>query len=375
MLNRRNLFVVVCVLILLLATAALSVPRLAFGQATIPTRTPVPDGGSTSEPEPEPTDDDGGDGGDWKQPTPTHEPEPTPVPSLPPATAVPTLVIPTNTPVVVASDTPIAISSATVPPATETPTATATVELFLLGEEAVDFPPNNQSFPQAGPCGVPPTFTSLDANRVFAGPDDAYPLVSVIVKTEVRPIVGRAAFADWWVIQLDGTGHAGWIADESGIVNGYTGRVPIISAPDLNGIAPTPGGNIWVPTPDASCSAPELLAAVAVDKADDNGQEAPPSGKPDSLDNLTALSQSEDGKSPLIQTEGDSGVLDEGQTDRSAAADPLLTELADSAAPLELPGTATSQLPNLMPVAGIVLILAALIIGLLARKNRSGINQ
>ncbi len=373
MFSRRNLFAVVCVLTLLLATAALSVPRLAFGQSTIPTRTPVPDGGSTSEPEPEPTDDDGGDGGDWKEPTATHEPEPspTPVPSLPPATAVPTLVIPTNTPVVVTSDTP----TATVPPATETPTATATVELFLLGEEAVDFPANNQPFPQAGPCGVPPTFTSLDANRVFAGPDDAYQLVSLIVKTEVRPIVGRAAFANWWVIQLDGTGRAGWIADKSGIVHGYTGRVPIISAPDLNGIAPTPGGNIWVPTPDASCSAPELLATVALDKADGNGLEAPPSGKPDSLEKLTALSQSEDGKSPLIQTAGDSGALNEGQTNRNAAADPLLTELADSAAPLELPGTASSQLANLMPVAGIVLILAALIIGLFARKNRSNISE
>jgi len=219
---------------------------------------------------------------------------------------------------------------------------------------------------------VPPTFTSKDTTSIYAGPGDAYQLVGLIGETEVRPIVGRAAFTNWWVIQLDGTGRAGWVTDESGAIHGYLGRVQIISAPDLNGIVPTPGSNPWVPTPGADCSASELLAGVAFSNADSNGVETPPSGLPDSPEKLTQLSQVED---PLIQTAGETGAPDEGNTNRNAAADPLLNELAESATPLELPGTALSQFPNLMPVAGIVLILAAVIIGVFAIRNRSGVSK
>jgi len=365
----------------LLATAALSVPRLAFGQMTIPTRTPVPDGGST--PEPEPTDENS-DGGSNKpdpptepQPTDESEPTPSPAPSLPPATAV---VIPNNTPVAVETATPTGIMptatpSATIPPATETATPAATVGFFEIGDKSVDFPANNRPYPQASLCGVPPTFTSTDATGIYTGPGDAYHLVGLIGETEVRPIVGRAAFTNWWVIQLDGTGRAGWVTDESGAIHGYTGLVPIISAPDLKGIVPTPGSNLWVPTPGANCSASELLAGVAFDEADGNGVMAPPSGIPDSPEKLTQISQERDGKSPLIQPVGETDAADEGNTNSNTAADALLNELADSATPLELPGSASSQLPNLMPVAGIVLILAALIIGVFASRNRSGISK
>lgn len=380
MLSRRSLFAVVCVLIFLLATAALSVPRLALGQMTIPTRTPVPDGGST--PEPQPTDDNSGGG---NKPNPTTEPQPTdesqptpsPEPSLPPAT---TVVNPTNTPVAVETAAPTGIMltatpSATIPPATETATPTATVGFFEIGDKSVDFPANNRPFPQASLCGMPPTFTSTGATSIYTGPGDAYHLVGLIGETEVRPIVGRAAFTNWWVIQLDATGRAGWVTDESGAFHGYTGLVPIISAPDLNGIVPTPGSNPWVPTPVANCGAAELLAGVAFDEADGNGVVAPPSGLPDGPEKLTQISQERDGKSPLIQTVGETGAPDEDNTNSNTVADPLLHELADSATPLELPGTASSQLPNLLPVAGIVLILAAVIIGVFASRNRSGMSK
>ena len=248
---------------------------------------------------------------------------PTLKPSLPPPTTVPTLVAPTNTPIVVVTNTP-------------SPT----------------------------PSGV---------ESIYAGPGEVDQLVGLIGAGEVRPIVGWAAFTNWWVIQLDRSGRAGWINDESGFVHGYSGRVPIISAPELNGIVPTPGGNTWVPTPDANsnCSAPELFEGIVVDYAGENGIETLRSGKPDRPDELADSKRDEEGIQPLIQTVGEAVELDAASSGREALADPLLTDLADTAAPLELPGAASPQLPNLLPVAGIVLILAAVLIGLFAWKNRS----
>ena len=408
MLSQKNLIAACCVLALLLAMAAFTAPRLALGQMTIPTRTPVPDGGSP-DPEPEPTDDNGG-GGNQPQPTeepdpgpgpqPTNEPQPTdgaqplppsPVPSLAPATAVPTLVVPTTTPIASAAAT-VAGSTAT-PTATAattstgTPAATVTAEILVPGGEVVAFPENNRPFPQAIPCGMPPTFTVLDAISVYAGPGEDYQLVGLIGATEVRPIVGRAAFSKWWVVQLDNSGRVGWVNDGTGTVHGYIGRVPIVSAPELHGIVPTPGGNSWIPTPDANCNAPHLLAAAAVNQAGSSEDEVPPSGEPDSVAGLPEYnrsglpdyseneqaSSSEGVEAPYVQPVGESDESGVKSTlsEREAAAEPLLTELADSAAPLELPAPSTPQLPNLMPVVGLVLIIAAIFIGLYAKRNRS----
>lgn len=375
MYSGRTLFAVVCVLAFMLAIAALSVPQLALGQMTIPTRTPVPDGGSPPDPEPEPkpTEDDGGDNDKPKpppaepQPSDTPEPSPSPVPPLPPPTAVPTLVPPTEIPIV-ATDTPTATSTATVPLPTATQTATEAAEIFVPEEMVATFPENNKPYPQASQCDMPPTFISLDTNNVYAGPGNAYPMVGLIGAKEARPIVGRAAFIDWWVIQLDGSGRAGWISDSLGDVHGYIGRVLIILAPDINGIAPTPGGNRWMPTPDANCRKSELFSGVVVYYVDDT-DEAPPSGSPDMPEGLLDSSRGEEGDHPLSQTAAPSDVRDTASTGRKAVADPLLAELADSAPPFEIPGVPSSRWPNLLPVAGIILILAAVIIGLFARRN------
>lgn len=408
MLNRRNIIALCCILSMLLVYGALSAPRNAHGQMTIPTRTPRPadgggDGGGDNGGGGGDNGGGGGDNGDGggdnggggdNNAQPTNEPAPTTDPGAgapAQATAVPTLLSPTETPFSTATAIPT-LATATpfviVPgDASATPAASATAEP-IIGEVVVVFPAENVAYPQAGPCDLPPTFTSLDAISIYAGPGEDYMLVGLLGETEVRPIVGRAAFTNWWVIQLDRTGRIGWASDKSGTIHGYTGRVPIITAPDLDGVAPTPGGPAWVPTPEVECSIPELAAAAAAINATTEDGEAfsPPSNKPESPEGVVEINGAVDAKRPVqgsdsgessaaVQTAGDSNDAAPGvvQIGEETAADPLLNDLADAAAPLELTGStsAAPQLPNLMPIAGIVLIVAAVIVGMIARRGGS----
>jgi hypothetical protein len=375
--NRKKLFVIFSAFLLVLAVVSLSMPRDAFSQATIPTRTPKPD----------PTDDSGGGGGGGEnKPNPPDQPDPTAEPTqeaLPPtavppaATAVPTQVIPTQTQEPILTHTP----TATPLPLTETPFAvvpgdseeilTVTIKDFEFVGEVVAFPENNAAFPEAGPCDLPPTFTTSGALSVFAGPGSDYPIAGLIGEAEVRPIIGRAVDSNWWLIQLDETGRVGWVNDDLGIVYGFTDRVPIIAAPAQDGVVPTPGSSIWSPTPVAGCDAPELLIGAAVDQDAGGFNVVPPSSKPDSLETLY------DGFAPDQAPSADgtgqkSGVAAQAG-ERSTEAEVLLTDLAKSAQPLELPAASSSegQLPNLMPVVGFVMILLAIIIGFFARKGRT----
>jgi hypothetical protein len=360
MMSRNNLIAAFCALALVLFAASMSFPPRALGQGmTIPTRTPA--GEKPTEPP-----DDGGGG----EPEPTEEP---PATEQPFPTAAPQ--VPTNAPPLQSSATAVAAPATATPQlAAATATQFAVVPAAATGtpqgatfiDEIVAFPANDQPFPEAGPCGLPPTFMSRDAISVYAGPSSSYPLAGLLGAGEVRPIVGRAAFVAWWVIQLDRSGRIGWVSDESGAVHGYIERTPIITAPELDGVAPTPGGIPWLPVPEAECTAPELAAGAAI--VADTGEFSPPSGKPDSLDAIAPADAS-----ALVEIQGAAaaGELELIVTDRGAATDPLLAELAGSADPLALPASNDVQLPDLLPVAGAVLIVASLLLGLLARRRRA----
>ena len=377
--KRKKLFAICCSLILAMVFISISIPRSAHGQATIPTRTPKPD----------PTDDDGGGsgggGGGGSKPNPTAEPTSTPEPTQgstqPTAvqtTAVPTLIIPTATPLPAISVTSPAITEtpfSIVPPneGSSTPSgtlsATTGAESIQIESEIIAFPENNEPFQQANPCGLPPTYTAKEAISVFAGPGIEYPLAGLLGEQEVRPIVGRAVFVNWWLVQLDENGHVGWVSDDQGTVHGYIERVPIINAPDLNGVAPTPGSTLWDPTPPAVCDAPELIIGAAMDEQASNSTLVPPSGKPDSLKNLYDNLSEEDAAS----AETIIGAREEQAIKSGEKSESMLLDLAESAQPLALTNASASgqQLPNLMPIAGLVLILAAVIVGLFARRSRT----
>jgi hypothetical protein len=379
--KHKKLLAICCGLMLILGVISLSMPHNAYSQATIPTRTPKPD----------PTDDDGGGGGGGggSEPKPTDEPAPTPEPSQEPleptgvpATAVPTLIIPTNTPLPTISAT---LPSATetpvgsIPPTDESPSGTVEAETIQFeGEtiqfegEIVAFPENNEPFPQASVCGLPPTFTAREAISVFAGPGEDYPMVGLVGENQVRPIIGRAVFVSWWLVQLDESGRAGWVSDDLGTVHGFIERVPIINAPNLNGIAPTPGSSPWVPTAPAVCDAPELVIGAAIDDQVSDSTLVPPSGKPDSLKNLYNNYDDQTGEEMVsggLEVEAQAGEALKSEE----RAENMLAELAESAQPLTLTNASASgqQLPNLMPVAGLVLILAAVVVGVFARRSGS----
>lgn len=152
--------------------------------------------------------------------------------------------------------TPAPLPPTDVPPDNPPPTAQAT--------EAPTLPPTNTPIPvtlvatpvggflpTASACGTPPTVQTRGNTLVRSGPGTTYPSVGQLVYLEVRPIAGRAGDAAWWLIAL-ANGQTGWIANEVVVVHGYTGDVPIVAAPAINGQTPTAGAP-WQPTAVPGC--------------------------------------------------------------------------------------------------------------------------
>ena len=166
---------------------------------------------------------------------PNQQTIPTRTSTPPPATATPAGGgggNPTNTPV--ATSGPAATPTSTLLPVNIAPT------------------PVGGFLPTAVPCGASPTIETLGATNVRSGPGLEYAVIGDLVYLEVRYIVGRAETAEWWLIQFN-EGQLGWVANDVVIVQGYTAIVPIVAAPPLNGVTPTPGA-IWNPTPPPFCT-------------------------------------------------------------------------------------------------------------------------
>lgn len=130
------------------------------------------------------------------------------------------------------------------PPPSITPTSTVIV--------TIAYTPVGGFVPTAAPCSSQPTILARNPTNVRQGPGTDYAIVGQLVYLEVRFILGRAAGAPWWLIQLD-DGDMGWVADDVVTIEGYIGNVPIISAPEINGDTPTPG-TTWNPTPNPFCT-------------------------------------------------------------------------------------------------------------------------
>ncbi len=218
--TKPKLFIVVAAGLLLLL-AIMTLPFQVgsvqgnWQEQTWPSRTPTPQGGpnpTNTPPPPPPTDDPGGGGGGGGGSNNTPTPQ----------------TGPTNTPVV--EEFP-----------TLTPNVTVALETPIGGYEAT-----------AEPCGTPPTVQALGVVNIRSGPGLEYEPIDSLIYLESRPIVGRAEFATWWLIQLP-TNTTGWVANQAVSVQGYTGSVPIVEPPTINGVTPTPGP-LWQPTPNPSCT-------------------------------------------------------------------------------------------------------------------------
>ena len=177
--------------------------------------------------------------------------------------------IPTRTPTPSATDTPTSGGGdpTSPPPPTGAPSATSTDAPDTPEPTATTVPvtiaatPEGGFWPTAAPCSPAPTVQAFGRVNARSGPGLGYTLLAQLSYLEVRPITGRAQFANWWQIELvDGT--LGWVSDEFVQVNGYTGQVPILPAPTLpDGSTPVPGSQ-WDPTPNPICTPPPTFTAT-----------------------------------------------------------------------------------------------------------------
>lgn len=170
---------------------------------TVPTRTP------TSPPQPTNTPGNNGGGGGGGNVNPTQ----------PPAA-------PTNT------------------PAPQLPTNTPTVVVFAPT-------PVGGYLPTAEACSKAPTITAQTLTNIRSGPGTDYSVMAELVYLEVRPIRGRAGDTNWWQISLV-DGRLGWVSNSVVEYNGNVSAVPVVPAPLLNGVQPTPGVP-WVPVVTEGC--------------------------------------------------------------------------------------------------------------------------
>jgi len=262
---------------------------------TIPTRTPTPDPNAP----PTATRDDGGE---------------------PPPPA------PTDTPVAGATATTIQ------PGASATPTSTTAAGITL------DAAASGTPAELTGEIGLPgcndtPIVQAIkETLNIYAGPGGDYPIIGTMIINEIRLMIGRAEFADWWYIQFDPTTTA-WVDDEDVNEYGNTGSVPLVIPPPINGNTPTPGPQ-WIPTPLPACTTTPT---------------ATPTETPTSTPTVTPVVD--------VQATGDGSNDAEGGTASTASGNPELVTAPPSAT------------PYILPAVGAGLLGLGLVVGLLARRS------
>lgn len=88
---------------------------------------------------------------------------------------------------------------------------------------------------------------AINTANVYFGPGANYQKIGELAGGEMRPIIGRHNFGPWWQIQFDQR-TVGWVADAKVQEYGNTALIPVVAAPNIGGVKPTPGV-IWNPTP------------------------------------------------------------------------------------------------------------------------------
>ena len=306
---------------------------------------------------------------------------PTVTPDGGPATDTP--VPPTNTPGSNGGDNNTPTHT---PPANVTATATPSPGSTFIPT------PEDGYLPTAAPCEDSPTIQAFNNLNVRQGPGTDYEVTGRVIFLEVRPIIGRAQDVPWWLIQMS-DGSSGWVADATGLSQGYIGNVPIVPAPTLNGQTPTPG-TPWQPTPRATCTVtatpsptvtetptPEPTATATVTAV-------PPTPTPTLTTTPEAANEEADTANDEASATNDeaSATNDEATAanDEAGAAtriaslavaeNPTATQAApaypiqSTAAPLvDEPPSST---PNLLPIIGLVLVAGGIFTAIARRQFR-----
>ena len=211
----------------------------------------------------------------------------------------------------------------------------------------------------AVPCGGQPTVQALNTTYVRSGPGTDYEIVDSLVYLEVRPVVGRAADAAWWLIELE-TGQRGWVANTVVDVQGYVAIVPIAVSPPItlsNGALATPtAGPTWNPTPLPTCTVTPTATATA---------SPPPTGTAATVtatQEPTAVATATPTVTPASPT---ATMTVEAQVIGAATIDGTPEP---TVAPLDVETTTSAS--NLLPIAAGVLLVAGAAVLLVRRRGR-----
>lgn len=350
----KRVLVTISIITILLAVLTTARPRAiqAF-DPSFPTRTPTPGPG---EPPVNPTATTGGPGdpGNPGNPLPTETPPGSP-----------------------GSGSPQPVQTGTAgAPGAGSPSGTAIPTVILGGTIRAN--PGG-----LGECSDTPYIRAKNRLIVYGGPGMDYGPVSTLEADEMRPIIGRAAYAQWWQIQVK-TNLIGWVQDREVDEFGNTALVPSVAPPAINGATPTPGA-LWNPTPLP------LLTCVPTPTPTPTATATPAvagSGAatgPGTTSEQGTTSEGGEGATGSVSAESQPEMV---QADIVATPVSSSQELADTApgasvdsaqgAGMNTRGSSTSRAASptsamnlILPVAGVALIAAGIILALFSR-SRSG---
>lgn len=342
---KRVQFILFVLGVIVLALVAVNLPQAQALDPSFPTRTPTP-GSGQEPPPPSATSADPNDPGDPGDPS--SSPTPTDI-SDSNGTAIPT-------------------QTGTVQfPLAGQGTATAT-SLPLLGGTIRANPGGT------GECSDTPYIRAMRKLVVYGGPGTDFGPVSTLEADEMRPIMGRANYAQWWQIQVK-PGMLGWVADAEVTEYGNTALVPVVAPPAINGATPT-RGPLWNPTPlplltciptptpsatptGTATSEPNAVEGAAPGSGDEGGGSQPEAATTDMVSAEIVATPVSQANTTAAQVE-DVAAQGSGISSRGS-------EAGRAASP-----TSTTNL--LLPLAGLALIAGGIILALLSRNhgNSSG---
>jgi hypothetical protein len=260
---------------------------------------------------------------------------------------------------------------ATVPAPTGTNVASGTLVVTIPSMPTVGLGGTIRVNPGGvGECSDTPYIRAIERLIVYGGPGADFGPVATLDAEEMRPISGRAGFAQWWQIQIK-PNMLGWVTDAEVDEFGNTALVPVVSPPAINGATPTPG-TPWnptplplltcVPTPTPTATPTGTATPAAADSGGDSGSGAAVTN-PQGGDAAAEMVLAEIEATPV-------GVSEEqaSPSQQDSAPGTGLTSRGSDASRTAAP---TSMTNLLLPLAGLALIGGGIILALLSR-NRGG---
>lgn len=349
---KRNLFTILMALVMVFVLAGIP----AVWAQTIPPRTPTP---NPNQPSPQPSATSANPGAS-PSPNATEPSGPGPgttpdagsttAPGASPATAVPTTAAPGSGPGLPAATAPSS-QPGTGPGGVNPPGAGGNVP--GTGQQS--------GTGAAGTCDETPYVKAIATVTVFAGPGTDYPVVAELGAEDMRPIIGRPFYAQWWQIQFNQE-TAGWVADAEVDEYGNTALVPVVDTPPINGNTPTPGA-IWNPTPLPLLTCVPTPTPTSTPTSETSTADASPSGgsgtQGDAQPTPTVgmVSAEIGGSAPVT---GETAVTADGPSGSGISS--RSSEVSRAASP-------TSTMNLILPLAGLALIGGGIILALTSRKQ------